>query len=106
MGAFLSCTHKINLFEISIDKSNCINCNRCITSCPNFAITEESLSKGKALIVDSASSDVVNGTKLELVIRKLDDEGKNGLIIYGPAYRPAFRTAPNSSNGAKNKATA
>jgi NAD-dependent dihydropyrimidine dehydrogenase PreA subunit len=50
MGAFLSCAHKINLFGISIDKSNCNNCNRCITSCPNFAITEESLSKGKALM--------------------------------------------------------
>jgi hypothetical protein len=41
---------------------------------------------------------VVNGAVLEVVIRKLDDEGKNGLIIYGPAYRPAFRTVPNSTS--------
>ena len=50
MGAFLSCSNKINLFGISIDKNKCIDCSRCITSCPNFAITEESLSKGKALM--------------------------------------------------------
>jgi uncharacterized OB-fold protein len=54
----------------------------------------EIISKGKVLIVDAAASDVVNGAALEVVIRKLDDEGKNGLIIYGPAYRPAFRTVP------------
>jgi hydroxymethylglutaryl-CoA synthase len=65
----------------------------------------EIISKGKALIVDAVSGEVANGTELEVVIRKLDDEGKNGLIIYGPAYRPAFRTTINNakSNG-ENKA--
>jgi hypothetical protein len=58
----------------------------------------EIISKGRALIVDAAPSDVVAGTALEVVIRKLDDEGKNGLIIYGPAYRPAFRTVPNNTS--------
>jgi ferredoxin-type protein NapH len=50
MGAFFSCSSKINLFGISIDKSKCIDCDRCITICPNFAITKESISEGKALI--------------------------------------------------------
>ena len=63
----------------------------------------EIMAKGKALIVDAASNDLVSGTTLEVVIRKLDDEGRNGLIIYGPAYRPTFRTAPNGSIG-KNEA--
>jgi hypothetical protein len=58
----------------------------------------EIISKGKALIVDTVPGEAVNGTVLEIVIRKLDDEGRNGLIIYGPAYRPAFRTAPNRGN--------
>jgi hydroxymethylglutaryl-CoA synthase len=58
----------------------------------------EIISKGKALIVDAAPSEVVNGITLEVVIRKLDDEGRNGLIIYGPAYRPAFRTVTSSMN--------
>lgn len=64
----------------------------------------ELISKGKVLIVDSAPSEISNGATLEVVIRKLDDEGKNGLIIYGPAYRPAFRTASNSIN--KSESTA
>jgi hydroxymethylglutaryl-CoA synthase len=65
----------------------------------------EIISKGKALIVDAAPSDAVNGMALEVVIRKLDDEGKNGLIIYGPAYRPAFRTANNyADNKSQSKA--
>jgi uncharacterized OB-fold protein len=55
----------------------------------------EIMSRGMVLIVDAAPSDIVNGTALEVVIRKLDDEGKDGLIIYGPAYRPAFRTGTN-----------
>jgi len=58
----------------------------------------EFISKGKALIVDSAPSELSNGATLEVVIRKLDDEGKNGLIIYGPAYRPTFRGAPDTAD--------
>jgi len=46
------------------------------------------------LIVDSNLPDLLPGTELEAVIRRLDNEGKSGLIIYGPAYRPAFRTKP------------
>lgn len=53
----------------------------------------EIISTGRALIVDSAVGELVNGAALEVVLRKLDDEGKEGLIIYGPAYRPAFRNA-------------
>ncbi|MCJ7455358.1 hydroxymethylglutaryl-CoA synthase [Candidatus Bathyarchaeota archaeon] len=58
----------------------------------------EIISRGKALIVDVAPGEVVNGIPLEVVIRKLDDEGRDGLIIYGPAYRPAFRTAAKTMN--------
>jgi hypothetical protein len=58
----------------------------------------EIISRGKALIVDVAPGEVVNGIPLEVVIRKLDDEGRDGLIIYGPAYRPAFRTVTSSMN--------
>jgi len=58
----------------------------------------ELIARGKALIVDSALGELANGAALELVVRKLDDEGKDGLIIYGPAYRPAFRTLPNKKS--------
>jgi len=46
---------------------------------------------GQALLVDCVMSDLRLGMPLEAVTRKLDYEGKEGLIIYGPAYRPAFR---------------
>jgi hydroxymethylglutaryl-CoA synthase len=50
------------------------------------------LKHGKVLIVDSTLTEIPPGTELEALIRRLDDEGKSGLIIYGPTYRPAFRT--------------
>lgn len=53
MGAFLSCTGKINLFGVRIDKSICRQCNRCIDACPTFALTPESLEQGKPLITCS-----------------------------------------------------
>jgi len=58
----------------------------------------EIISRGRALIVDSSPTELASGATLEVVIRKLEDEGKDGLIIYGPAYRPAFRTVPSSFN--------
>ncbi len=54
----------------------------------NFEIMKE----GKVLIVDASPSQVQPGMELESLIRRIDDEGKSGLIIYGPVYRPVFRT--------------
>jgi hydroxymethylglutaryl-CoA synthase len=50
------------------------------------------MKQGKVLIVDAPISDLPPGTELEVLIRRLDDEGRQGLIIYGPTYRPAFRS--------------
>lgn len=50
------------------------------------------MKQGKVLIVDASLQDLPPGTELEALIRRLDDEGKQGLIIYGPTYRPAFRS--------------
>jgi len=52
------------------------------------------LKQGKVLIVDANVPELLPGTELEAVIRRLDDEGKAGLILYGPTYRPVFRTKP------------
>lgn len=49
------------------------------------------IKSGQAVLVDCAMNDLKLGIPLEAVIRRLDYEGKSGLIIYGPAYRPAFR---------------
>jgi uncharacterized OB-fold protein len=54
----------------------------------NFNVLKE----GKVLIVDESPNQVQPGMELESLIRRLDDEGKSGLIIYGPVYRPVFRT--------------
>jgi len=43
------------------------------------------------ILVDCNETDLKEGMKIESVPRRLDYEGKNGLIIYGPAYRPIFR---------------
>src|SRR5207249_11894893 len=48
----------------------------------------ELLEKNKVLFVDADVSDLKPGVRLEGVIRRLDYEGKDGLILYGIAYRP------------------
>ncbi len=55
--------------------------------------TDELLGQNKVLLVDAKLSDLKPGTKLEGVIRRLDYEGKDGLIMYGVAYRPIFQEA-------------
>ena len=52
------------------------------------------LKKGRVLIVDASMPELTPGMELEALIRRIDNEGKNGLIIYAPTYRPAFRTKP------------
>jgi uncharacterized OB-fold protein len=57
-----------------------------------FIPTFELLKDGKVLVVDAFASELKPGMELESIMRRLDDEGKSGLIIYGPVYRPIFRT--------------
>jgi uncharacterized OB-fold protein len=49
------------------------------------------LKLGKILIVDAKIDELKPGTELESVIRRVESEGKSGLILYGPTYRPSFR---------------
>ena len=48
------------------------------------------LKKGKVFIVDADVDELKPGIELECVTRRLDYEGSDGLIIYGPCYRPSF----------------
>ncbi len=58
-----------------------------------FPSNFELLENNKVLFVDADVSDFKPGLRLEGVIRRLDYEGKDGLILYGIAYRPIFREA-------------
>jgi hydroxymethylglutaryl-CoA synthase len=76
-------TMPLNARLLSIDKP---------TVRERFESNFELLKQGKVLIVDATSIELSPGMELETVIRRLDDEGRSGLIIYGPVYRPLFRT--------------
>lgn len=54
----------------------------------NFQVLKD----GGVLIVDASLGEAQPGMELEILIRRIDNEGKSGLIIYGPVYRPVFRT--------------
>src|SRR5437773_6728305 len=58
-----------------------------------FTSNFELLGQDKVLFVDAKLQDLKPGAKLEGVVRRLDYEGKDGLIMYGVAYRPLFREA-------------
>jgi len=73
----------LNARLLSIDKP---------TMRERFESNFELLKQGKVLVVDAIANELTPGMELETVIRRLDDEGKSGLIIYGPVYRPLFRT--------------
>lgn len=56
------------------------------------------LKQGKVLLVDCKTKDLKKGMTMEPVVRRLDYEGSEGLIVYGPCYRPIFRDKVISNN--------
>ena len=48
MGALMSLTNKINVFEVSVDKESCVGCGKCVKTCPMLAVGMEDIRKGKA----------------------------------------------------------
>lgn len=53
MGAFLSLTSRINLFDVRIDRDTCTDCLRCVGACPTFALTPETVALGRPRITCS-----------------------------------------------------
>jgi polyferredoxin len=47
MGAFQSFTNKLNPFEIRIDRSKCLDCDKCERACPVFSLDAASVSRGR-----------------------------------------------------------
>ncbi|MEM3021971.1 MAG: hypothetical protein QW645_00360, partial [Candidatus Bathyarchaeia archaeon] len=54
----------------------------------NYGIIRE----GGAILVDCKPKELKAGMEVEAAIRRLYCQGREGLIIYGPCYRPAFRS--------------
>lgn len=49
-GAMQSLTNRINAFDVRFDKAKCLNCKRCLKSCPTLSVTEESIKAGRPLL--------------------------------------------------------
>ena len=45
----ISFLNRFNLYDVTINKTICVNCKKCIKICPLMAIDDESLKKGKTL---------------------------------------------------------
>ncbi len=92
MGAFLSCTSRINLFGLKIDKERCKKCNRCIEACPTFSLTKESLEAGRPAIgcskcgacIDSCPEGAVGFSTLGVPFES------KGLAVAPEAASPGF----------------
>ena len=92
MGAFQSFTNKLNIFEVRIDPEKCVQCNRCVRTCPTFSMDEKSVGRGKPGItctkcgkcVDACPKEAVSfhikGTPLSV------DYEKARLIFIYPAF--------------------
>ncbi|MEM2901263.1 MAG: hydroxymethylglutaryl-CoA synthase [Candidatus Bathyarchaeia archaeon] len=52
---------------------------------------------GQVLLVDCELDELRKNMPVELVIRRLNYEGREGIIQYGPCYRPLFRKALTTS---------
>jgi polyferredoxin len=46
MGAFLSLTNKINIFDVRIDNEKCNQCKICVKTCPTLSLSMADNSKG------------------------------------------------------------
>jgi hypothetical protein len=63
----------------------------------------ELLENNKVLFVDADVSDLKPGLRLEGVIRRLDYEGKDGLILYEFSSHRAGAELPAKSEGVRGK---
>lgn len=49
-GAFQSIFNKFNVFEVRINRAECVNCQLCLNNCPTFSIDEQSLQAEKTCL--------------------------------------------------------
>ena len=46
-AAFQSWTNALNVFDVRIDPSRCVECKRCLQTCPTFSLDEASIRSGR-----------------------------------------------------------
>lgn len=51
LGALNSLFNKINPFKIKIDKVACVECMKCVKTCPLFALSKENIKKGEVSLL-------------------------------------------------------
>lgn len=66
-GAFQSLTNKINVFEIRVEPDKCIQCKKCIATCPSFSINEETIAKGKTAMTCMKCGKCVDACKQQAI---------------------------------------
>lgn len=47
MGALMSITNKINVFEVTVEKDTCVRCGKCVKNCPMLSLGMEDVQKGR-----------------------------------------------------------
>jgi ferredoxin-type protein NapH len=50
MGALLSLTNKINVFDVRINKEQCSSCEKCSKDCPTLSLSAEDIKRGEPSI--------------------------------------------------------
>ncbi len=79
------------LEEIMLPKIAELRSFRALPARKKYSNNYEVMKNGDVLLVDCEIGDLKKGIVVEAIFRRIDYEGKDGLILYGLCYRPIFR---------------
>ena len=67
MGALSSLTNKINIFDLRVDTDKCNKCQKCVSVCPTFSMSEEHINKGRTAITCTKCGKCVDACSKEAI---------------------------------------